>query len=186
MPIIYRTAGAWGAGKGSNLTPTEVDENFHDLDERVDALETDPPSPVEISNITQAGNTITVHMSDGSTFGPFTLPRPVQRPTETLNVSASTLTPTDAQTMFYFRCSHAVGCAVTIPNNSAEPFLVDAEIHFRQTGAGPITFAGAAGVTLNVPDGFLAETAVQGAVVTAKKVATNEWDLFGLLAEDVT
>ncbi|TCN30352.1 hypothetical protein [Sinorhizobium americanum] len=186
MTIIYRTAGAWGAGKGSNLTPDEVDENFYDHEQRIAEMEENPPSPVEISNITQAGNTITVHMSDGSTFGPFNLPRPVQRPTETLAVSASTLTPAVEQSMFYFRCSDAIGCEVTIPNNSAEAFLVDTEIHFRQVGAGPISFVADTGVTLNGVDGYLNETAGPGAVVTAKKVGTNEWDLFGLLAVETT
>lgn len=68
MPIILRSV------KGSNLTPSEVDGNFTDLDVRVDVLETTPPSPVEISNITQTGGTFTVHMDDGSRFGPFPLP----------------------------------------------------------------------------------------------------------------
>lgn len=186
MTLTYRTAGPWGAGKGSNLTAAEIDGNTYDLDQRVDALETTPPEPNEIVNITQSGDTITVHMADGTTFGPFTLPRPVLRPTVTTAVSAATLTPTTSQTGYYFRCSHAVGCAVTVPNNSAQAFLVDTEIHFRQVGAGPVSFAAAAGVTINGIDGYLKETARQGAVVTLKKVGTNEWDLFGLLAEDTT
>lgn len=72
--LVFRTAGTWGPGKGSNLTPTEVDENFDDLDERLDTLETTPPTPVEISSITVTGSSMTVNMSDGSDFGPFTLP----------------------------------------------------------------------------------------------------------------
>lgn len=31
MTITYRTAGAWGAGKGSNLTAAEADQNFYGL-----------------------------------------------------------------------------------------------------------------------------------------------------------
>ncbi|MDK1386388.1 hypothetical protein QN224_13310 [Sinorhizobium sp. 8-89] len=186
MTITYRTTGAWGAGKGSNLTPAEVDGSFYDLDARVAEMEANPPEPNQIASITQAGNTITIHMEDGSTHGPFTLPRPVQRPTETLAVAGSTLTPAAAQASFYFRCTHATGCAVTIPNNTAQAFLVDTEVHFCQRGDNPISFAAAVGVTLNVPTGYLAETATKGAVVTAKKVGTNEWDLFGLLAADTT
>jgi len=186
MPIIYRTTGAWGPGKGSNLTPSEVDENFYDHELRIADIEASPPEPNQIANIIQTGDTITIVMEDASTFGPFTLPRSMQRPTQTLAVSAATLTPTILQASFYFRCSHAVGCDVTIPNNTAQAFLVDAELHFRQTGAGGLSFTGGGGVTINVPDGYQAMTAVQGAVVTAKKVGTNEWDLFGLLEAETT
>jgi len=75
MPIIYRTDGAWGTGKGANLTAAEVDGNFDDLDTRVTSIEDNPPvaiSPVdfEITN----GNQLYVHMSDYSVLGPYTLP----------------------------------------------------------------------------------------------------------------
>jgi hypothetical protein len=74
MTLTYRTAGAWGSGKGSNLTPAEVDGNVYDLDQRVDALETSPPTPNNIANITASGSQLTVIMDDASTFGPFTIP----------------------------------------------------------------------------------------------------------------
>lgn len=73
MTIIYRTAGAWGAGKGSNLTPAEVDGNFWDHEQRLLALE-GASAPVSISNIIKIGSQLTIFMSDGSTYGPFTLP----------------------------------------------------------------------------------------------------------------
>jgi hypothetical protein len=68
MTIIYRTDGDWGSGKGSNLTAAEVDENVYDLDARVTSLENDPPAAVDISNITQAGGVMTVHLNDGSSY----------------------------------------------------------------------------------------------------------------------
>lgn len=74
MAIVYRTAGAWGPGKGANLTPAEVDGNFYDLHGRVDTLETTPPTPNNIANITASGSQLTVIMDDASTFGPFTMP----------------------------------------------------------------------------------------------------------------
>jgi len=114
------------------------------------------------------------------------LPRSMQRPTQTLAVTGTTLAPTIAQASFYFRCTNAAGCAVEIPNDTDEAFLVDAEIHFRQCGAGGLEFSGGVGVTLNYPEGFLPSTNTLGAVVTAKKVATNSWDLFGLLAQETT
>lgn len=75
MAIIYRTAGAWGAGKGANLTADEVDGNFNDLDTRLVEVETNPPAaiyPVEFE-VTD-GNQLYVHMSDYSILGPYTLP----------------------------------------------------------------------------------------------------------------
>ena len=182
MTITYRTAGAWGSGKGSNLTAAEVDQNFADLDGRVDALETTPPVPAQISDITQTGDQITIHLDNGDSFGPFTLPRSVQRPTVTVAVTASTLTPTADQASRYFRVNHATGCTVTIPANADQAFLVDTEIHFRQTGAGALTFVAGSGVTINIAADQSLATDTVGAVVTFKKIATNEWDAFGRLA----
>jgi hypothetical protein len=184
--IIYRGTGAWGAGKGSNLTPPEIDGNFWELVQRLTALESDPPSPDEIDNITQNGDTITVHMQSGATFGPFTLPRPVFRPTVGVDITVSTYTPTTANTGYYHNCTHAAGCAVTIPPNSAAPFLVDAEMHWRQGAANAISFTAGAGVTLRGIDGYLLQSAAQGAVITAKCRGDDIWDLFGMFAEDTT
>lgn len=71
----FRTTdlGRWGVGKGANLTPTEVDRNFWDLLEAIGALP-ELPDLVDISNITVSGSQLTVHLSDGSTRGPFELP----------------------------------------------------------------------------------------------------------------
>jgi len=76
MAIVYRTddGARWGAGKGSNLAPAEVDVNFWEVVQRLVSLETNPPSAVSIDEITVAGNQMTVHLTDGSTRGPFTLP----------------------------------------------------------------------------------------------------------------
>lgn len=72
MAVIYRTTGPWGAGKGAVLTKEELDGNFHDLAQQIAALVV--ADPVEISNVTVVDNQMTIHMEDGSTFGPFTLP----------------------------------------------------------------------------------------------------------------
>src|SRR6476469_5575524 len=64
----------WGAGKGANLTPAEVDGNFWDLDRRTAALETSPPQPVGIAQVTVTGSTFTIVLTDGSSRGPFNLP----------------------------------------------------------------------------------------------------------------
>ncbi len=75
--IVFRTTGPWGAGKGANLTPTEVDENFNELDERVDTLETTPPVAVSIASISVSGSSMFVFLDDSTELGPFTLPTAV-------------------------------------------------------------------------------------------------------------
>jgi hypothetical protein len=74
MPIIYRTPGAWGAGKGSDLSPAEADGNFYTLEQQVQDLITNPPTAVGVSNIVVAGASVMFYMTDGGTFGPFPLP----------------------------------------------------------------------------------------------------------------
>lgn len=74
MAIVYRTNGDWGSGKGSPLTAAEVDENFYDLDQRVEDLETNGVQPNNIASIQVIGSQMTIFMEDYSTFGPFTLP----------------------------------------------------------------------------------------------------------------
>lgn len=76
MAIIYRTTdGAkWGSGKGANLTAGEVDNNFWDLAERTLALESNPPQAAEISNIEVIGSQMMIYLSNGDSYGPYTLP----------------------------------------------------------------------------------------------------------------
>lgn len=74
MTITYRTTGAWGAGKGANLTPAEVDGNFYDLATRVTAVEANPAEPVQIDAITSSGSALTITMDNGDIYGPLTLP----------------------------------------------------------------------------------------------------------------
>lgn len=76
MGMTFRTVdGAkWGSGKGANLDPVEVDENFWELMLRLDALETNPPAAISIDSIEVDLNQMTIHLSDGSSQGPFTLP----------------------------------------------------------------------------------------------------------------
>ncbi len=72
--IIYRTSGAWGPGKGSNLNPAEVDANFYGIDQRVGTLETNPPQPVSIDHFIIEGTLLTIVLTNGQEHGPFVLP----------------------------------------------------------------------------------------------------------------
>lgn len=180
MAIVLRSV------KGSNLTPAEVDGNFTDLDGRVTAIEENPVEPNEISNIFAVGTQMHVVMED-ATEHVLTMPQANFRPSVTDTVEFATdgtYTPTLADTNGYLRCLE--GGTIMIPSNAEVPFVVDAEITFRHAGSGPVVFDTPTDVVLNGIVGFLNETAFQGATVTIKKVATDEWDIMGLLAEDVT
>jgi hypothetical protein len=74
VDLTFRTIGAWGGGKGSNLEPSEVDSNFWSLANAIFALQNDPALPVGIASIVVAGTQMTITLTDGSTMGPYTLP----------------------------------------------------------------------------------------------------------------
>ena len=74
MTITYRTPGAWGPGKGANLTAAEVDGNFHGLATRLVAVETNPAQPAQIEAITSSGSALTITMDNGDVYGPLPVP----------------------------------------------------------------------------------------------------------------
>lgn len=71
MALTYRTSGSWGSGKGSNLTPAEVDANFYQLTLDIAAK---AEQGVGIANFNVTGNQLTVVLTDHTLLGPFTLP----------------------------------------------------------------------------------------------------------------
>ncbi|RVD13020.1 MAG: hypothetical protein EOS73_26285 [Mesorhizobium sp.] len=184
MTIIYRSV------KGSNLDATEVDNNFHDVDDRIQAIEDNPPEPLNISNMTVVGTQWTIYLEDATVFGPFTLPQANFRPSVVATIDEDTdgiYAPVLADANGYKRYAGSSDLTVLMPLNADVAYPIDSEITFRQAGDGAIIFDTAtAGPTLNGIVGFLNRTGVGGATVTLKKVATDEWDLIGLLAEDVT
>lgn len=64
--ILFATDGPWGSGIGP-LTAAQVDGNFWDHDQRIEAIEANPPVAVSVSTITISGSVLKFHMSDGST-----------------------------------------------------------------------------------------------------------------------
>jgi hypothetical protein len=186
MALVYRTTGAWGAGKGSNLTAIEFDTNIWTLHGRIDALETTPPTPNEIANIELRGTSLFVIMDDATEFGGFEMPRPPARPSVVQNISGVSHNVVLADEFAYFRASNAAGCSLVLDLYSNIEFQVDSEISIRSGTAGPVVIVPPVGVTLNIPPGFVAQCAQQGAVMTVKNVAVDEWDVFGWLAEAAT
>jgi hypothetical protein len=74
MAITYVTDGDWGTGTGTPNTASKVDENFWTLWQAIQDAVSSAPQPVEISNFEVNGSQLMVYMSNGSSFGPFTLP----------------------------------------------------------------------------------------------------------------
>lgn len=72
--IVFRTLGAWGAGKGANLLPSEIDSNFWSLIQAIVDLQNNPALPVGIASISVAGTQMTITLTDGTVLGPYTLP----------------------------------------------------------------------------------------------------------------
>jgi hypothetical protein len=76
-------------------------------------------------------------------------------------------------------CTAAAGCAVTIPPNGSVAFAVGTVLHVAQDAAGQVSFVAGSGVTLKHSAATALATSGQGAVVSAAKVATNTWRVFG-------
>lgn len=269
MPIIYRTAGPWGAGKGGNLVAGEVDGNFYDVDRRLITIEDNAPEAANgIAFFSVSGSLFYIHMTNGTIQGPFQLPgmrwnfRGVWLPSTVYSVddvvtangsvylvlfnhvSGSVFVPGandglghnyygqlltnpenvlpsgglagqyltktsntsyvvgwQTPTIFpsqkileapdptytltldniasYVRCVNGSGCTVTVDVDTTLNFPLGTEVSFRQcTNVGVILVA-ATGVIFSVIEGYSAKTARNGAVITAKKIAANKWDVFG-------
>lgn len=101
-------------------------------------------------------------------------------------ISGSTFTPSLADANTYWRCTSVIGCTITLPLNADVPFSIGTELHFRQCTASVVIMVGDSNsdgdVILNSISGFDTATDTEGAVVTCKKVADDEWDVWGLLS----
>jgi predicted transcriptional regulator len=76
--------------------------------------------------------------------------------------------------------SSASGVTVTIPTNASVAYPVGTSFDILQTGAGQITIAGAAGVTVNATPGLKLRT--QWSSATLFKRATDTWVVYGDLS----
>lgn len=179
MTITYRSV------KGANLDATEVDNNFHDVDDRITELEDNPPAATGISNITVNGTQMTIYLADATVLGPYTLPQANFRPSIVGALDAPTdgvYAVTNADSNRYWRYDGASDLTVELPATA----LADMEVSFRQIGDGTLIFPDTTDVTVHGYEGFLNQTAGPGSVVTCKFVEDGVWDLIGRLAEDVT
>jgi hypothetical protein len=75
--------------------------------------------------------------------------------------------------------NNAAAITLTVPLNATVAFATGAIINLQQIGAGQVTVAGAAGVTLN---GTGTKTRAQWSAASLVKTATDTWTLIGDLA----
>ena len=74
VTITFRDSGDWGAGKGAPLTVSEVDGNWWALKQAVEDLQGVAYVGESIETIEVIGAEMTLHGSNGTNFGTFTLP----------------------------------------------------------------------------------------------------------------
>ena len=89
-----------------------------------------------------------------------------------------TLTATDAGGLI--TCANASAITVTVPANATVALAVGTQIAVMQTGAGQVTLAAAAGVTIN---SFNSAKKIvgNGGLAVLVKTATNTWQVAGAL-----
>jgi hypothetical protein len=180
VTITFRTAGAWGAGIGMNLTPAQVDTNFYNLKLAVEDLQ-DNPTPAEtIANVTVNGTQFSMVTSEAVTWGPFDIP--VGGFSDADLAWAITYTTEIAYTIQsddnrkHFFPTDASGCVVSVPSNTDVALIVGTKLMFTQYEAGDVLFVeGGTDVVIRVPFGKEPQTAGQYCTVWIEKISTDEW-----------
>jgi hypothetical protein len=135
------------------------------------------------ANVLPAGGLVGQYLTKTDTFDYAAgWQTPVVFPSQKLlEAPNTTYTLTIANIASYVRCVNASGCTITIPNDSTLNFPLSTEISFRQCTDSGITLVADTSVLFNPIAGLSAKTARNGAVISAKKIAANNWDVFGLL-----
>ena len=96
-------------------------------------------------------------------------------------VAAAAYTPVLADAGKYLRFTSTGSSVLTVPANASEAFPIGTDIAVEQSNTGAVSLVADAGVTINVASGFGLKTGGQFGVISLKKVATDEWTLFGNL-----
>lgn len=158
--------GKWKLFKGVTDEPTTT-VNFSQGS--MDALKV---GALEATTVTPSSGVV---FSDGTQTKEGVASRtPIIQKTDSYTLSA--LTERDS----LIEVSKASAATITIPTNATVAFPVGTSIDILQTGAGQITIAGAAGVTVNATPGLKLRTQWSGA--TLFKRATDTWVVYGDLS----
>jgi hypothetical protein len=143
----------WGVGKGSRLTASEVDNNFWEHEQRLDAIEADPPLPVSIDTVTTTSSTFTIHLTDGSSRGPFALPF------AKFNLLGEWMPATDYLSPNIFVTSGGNTYIILFPHHSAAFFDANANDGLGHSYYGLLPFPNAPIIEF-LPDGWPPSTAL--------------------------
>jgi hypothetical protein len=168
--------------KGGNLTAEEFDNNHQRHEQRIDEVEANP-TVVSPTNVTEAAGVLTFHFSNNDSF-PVAVPNPAPA-SPVVTVADSVYTFALEHANRYLRFTNESGCGVIVPDNASTAIPVGTEFHAIQAGPQPVSFVGDGLAEINHDVAMSPQTRAQFAVVTIKKVDTDEWDLFGALAEFV-
>lgn len=101
--------------------------------------------------------------------------------TQTINAQVGAYTFVLADSRKLVTVTNGAASIVTVPTNASVAFPIGTSIDVARLGAGAVTFAAAAGVTINSISGFLNISAQYGKVELVK-IATDTWLLTGSLA----
>jgi len=78
-------------------------------------------------------------------------------------------------------CDNAASITLTVPPNSSVAFGIGTQVNIMQLGAGQVTIAAGAGVTLR-SEGSKLKLKGQYAVATCAKIASDTWVIVGNLS----
>ena len=101
--------------------------------------------------------------------------------TNHLNVSTesgTTHAPALGDENGYILTTHGSGITVTLPQNSAQAFIIGTTIYYERNGGGTLTFAAGTGATVTSKDSTLT-CGDRYTAVCALKIGTNAWSLIG-------
>ena len=108
----------------------------------------------------------------------------VEEPGNFADISGTSYTLALGDAGGYRRTTSASAVTVTVPANAAAAFPLGTEVAIEQGGDGPVTLAGASGVTLSSYGGGLT-TAGRHAVARLVKTGTDAWTASGDLEADI-
>lgn len=96
--------------------------------------------------------------------------------------SGTAYTPELADIEKVIRFTGASAAVLTIAPDATVDFPIGSVITAARDGAGGVTIAAGAGVTINRDAGTIAAIATQYSLINLRKTAPNTWSLFGALA----
>lgn len=151
--LKYVTTGAWGTGLARPLTAVEADGNIQTLRAAIQNLIDNPVEGVSVSNITVSGRQLTFHMSDASTFGPFTLPIAYPRYRGTWAAATSyavfDIVQTDLEGTFLVALDHT-SAAEFVPNATSGGNALYVQIQAPIYRFAPVYTTSTDAITLNI------------------------------------